>query len=77
MRIVISVKRSARDVAPDDWAEEVCAMEGVSAATGPLSGRITCEVSEAALEALRARFGDVLHLEPILRHDPSGPEPGG
>ncbi len=71
MEIVVSLKRSARSAAPEDWIEQILAVEGVETLQQPLFGRLVLKVTDKAMAELEMTWGHLLHIEPQTRYFPS------
>jgi len=77
MEVVIALKRERREDAPEDWPRMVAETPGVSVAGEPMFGRLMAEVSDEAMAELTEKMGELLLIEPVIRHFPSDePEPG-
>ena len=69
MKIVIAPQRRHRDDVPDDWVEQVRTTPGVSDLVQSMSGRITVEATEDAVERLRLQLGETCHIERVILHN--------
>lgn len=67
---VIAVKREQRSEAPSDWQERLGRIEGIEVLGGRNPYRVQVRASEEAIRTARHRWGNLLHIEPAILHDP-------
>ena len=65
---VISVKREMRDRVQADWSTQLQGVPELQITGSANPFRIQVEASDAAIEEVRSRLGDVCHVEPVIRH---------
>ena len=70
-RVVIAVKREQRGAVAPDWAQQVADTGGVTLITPPDAPRLIADVTPEALPGLHARWGEWLHIEPLVTRGPS------
>lgn len=71
---VVAVKRTMRDQAPADWADQVAGVRGVSLTGGVNPARIQIEATADAIDEVQRRFG-YCHVEPLIEHHRNANDP--
>lgn len=67
---VVAIRRSQRQLAPEDWLDRLRSTEGVSV-VGSSSGRAQITADAQALARVRDELGTYLLIEPLIQHYPS------
>jgi len=67
---VIAIKRELRAQAPSDWQERLAGIEGLEIQGSHSPYRVQVTASEKAISTAQHRMGDLLHIEPLVLHEP-------
>lgn len=68
-KYVIGVKRHALDDVPQDWIEQLEAIDGLTLLSSPGSKRLLVTAEAHAIETAQNLLGVYLHIEPIIQHN--------
>jgi hypothetical protein len=69
-RYVVAIKREQRSAAPSDWLERLERIEGLEVQGRHNPYRVQITASDEAIRTARHRMGDLLHIEPLIIHEP-------
>ncbi len=68
---VVALRREDRAGAPDDWAQQLDAIDGVSV-IGSTPRRAQVAADDAGIARLRKTVGSEMLIEPVVRHYTQG-----
>jgi hypothetical protein len=68
--LVVAPKAALRDQLPHDWQEQIARISGVEL-IGSGFNRAQLQVTDQALDELKAKFGHVLDIEDVLGRKPA------
>ena len=71
MEFAISIRRSHRDTAPEDWIDLLREAEGVTLLGEPLFGRVMVEAAQDGAQRLQELLGEAFIVEPVILYDTS------
>ena len=66
---VAAIRRDQRHLAPDDWLEQIAAIEGASV-IGGFDRRAQIRATPDAVKRIQSDMGDFLLIEPVIEHRP-------
>jgi hypothetical protein len=70
---VIAVRRDRRDAVAEGLPELLGPIHGLTITGAGNPSRIQVAATDAAVGEVRARFGDLVHVEPVIEHRTSAP----
>lgn len=64
---IVAVKRDQQAEAPDDWVDQIGALDGVSV-TGTTGKRAQISADDDGIQRVRDTIGSYTHIEPVIEH---------